>query len=137
VALITASANWESKVSDTCLAAALRFAEWQEKVREVYSVGVAENPDAMIATAIIDACIDLKKAAEAGKPITFCGEPILSPNGRVHWRLLSKKHNWSRKYGPAITRCRNGLVDEGILETIYDEDTRKATGYYSFRGQGL
>jgi hypothetical protein len=125
VALISASANWESEVSPACMAAALRFAEWQGEVREVYCAGVARNDDAIITGVILDGVAEALKAHEEGKPKLVGKRPLVkevtdwrddSPLALVSFRLLTQSKNWSRKWSaPALNRVRKALQDEGTL----------------------
>jgi hypothetical protein len=107
VAMVTASANGDSTITEECMAAALRFMEWQEKVRKAYSAGVAANPDAVVASAILDAFEEYRDAE--GKPQW------------VKFWDVGRKKNWSKKYGSTVTRVRKSLAEErSLLEESED-----------------
>ena len=119
VALISASANRDKSITKECLAAAFKFGQWQETIKYNYRPSRAENKDAEIENAIIDAF----KEQGIGKYVRF--------------RELLHKKNWSRKYGsPNVTRVKRAMVDEGILDQQMEHDgngkeTKKATGKYA------
>jgi hypothetical protein len=115
VAVISASANWDRTITPECLAAALRFAEWQEKVKMVYQASEALNLDATITGAILDALDE-----EGGELVKF--------------RDLSRKKNWSRKYGATnVTRVKDALTRDGLIyaEQVPDKNGEPIHGRYT------
>jgi hypothetical protein len=116
VAVISSSANGDSKVTDAAVAAAIEFARWQAKVRETYGPGVALNQDAQVSSAILDGLLALSKKT---------GKVAL-----VKWRDFVSSKNLNRKFGsPMVTRNRDSLVQGGQLICEVGEDKRP-TGYY-------
>ena len=101
VAIISASANQDHQVTRAGLQAAFRMMEWQERVREVYRPGSAENPDAQCTSAILDA---IKAAGN-------------DEDGRPKWvkqSVLARQNNWYRKFGgPMINRVFGSLRTVG------------------------
>jgi len=95
VALITASANNETTIRRECVEAALRFAGWQEAIRQYYRPGMGENQDARAYEAIITA----------------------APAGRFKWSELCKNRNLYRKFSTTtLNRVRAAMVREGLLD---------------------
>jgi hypothetical protein len=93
VALISACANGDTVVNAECLEAALRFGEWQERVREVYKAGVAETLEARCTSAILDV---LEAAG--------IDEETKLPNW-VKIRPIRQAKNWDKKFGgPMLQR---------------------------------
>jgi len=109
VAAISASMNQEQVISRACLEAALRFAEWQERVKTVYCPGEARNPDAVLTTEMLTAFEEAHK---------------LKPNSWHKFRDMARAHNWNRKFGPVTTRVRDSLVRDGFLEEEMGEDDK-------------
>jgi hypothetical protein len=118
VALISASANHDTTITEECMQAALRFAEWQELVKMVYCASPAQNDDAKITVAILAA---LKE--EGGEMVRF--------------RDLARKHNWARKFGsPAVTRVKWSLIKEELIHAelrIDPETDNPIPGEYTGR----
>jgi hypothetical protein len=111
VAVITAAVNGDREVGTECLAAALRFAEWQERVRAYYAPSEAQNIDAVVSHTIMEALEAWDKE---------------HPNRFARFRDLARKHNWHRKYGATtLTRNRKALVHEGLLEEEEDDKGRR------------
>jgi len=52
VALIQACCNGDREITKGSFEAAMRFAEWQERLRGTFQAGLAENPDAICYSAI-------------------------------------------------------------------------------------
>src|ERR1035438_10454960 len=46
IALITSACNGDTEITKSCLEAALRFCEWQQRLRQVFKPGLAETKDA-------------------------------------------------------------------------------------------
>jgi hypothetical protein len=101
VAIISASANQDHQVTKAGLQAALTLMEWQERVRDVYRAGSAENPDAQCTSAILDA---IKAAGN-------------DEDGHPKWvkqSVMAREGNWYRKFGgPMINRVFASLRATG------------------------
>lgn len=124
VAVISASLNGDSEVSEECMAAALRFAEWQMKVREHYAPGEGENPEAVLTGIVLRAFAECHAAANSTKPWMDSGQPVCK-RGYINLRRISRKKGWSEKYGPMLARVINSLVATGELEQYEDEPEGK------------
>jgi hypothetical protein len=102
VALLSASANGDKVVSRECMQAALEFAKWQERLREVFTVGVAaENSlEAQFTESLI---IALK---QKGADTKF-----------VSWRRLAHDRKWEIRFGPRVVNTTvENLIQSGTLE---------------------
>lgn len=117
VAVISSSASGERDLTEACVTAAIRFAEWQYRVRLVYGPGMALNQDAQCCSAILDALHEA--SARSGK---------LNP---VKWRDFVNNKSFNRKFGSSmVTRTRESLINGGHLEAELD-DKNKRTGRYA------
>ncbi|MFZ0800106.1 MAG: bifunctional DNA primase/polymerase [Terriglobales bacterium] len=123
VALITSALNGDPEVTKEAMEKALLFCEWQERVRQVYRPGIAENKEAECFEAVI--------AALNEKGI---GVPI-------PWSRTMNAKSYYRKYSPTLlNRVKKALKDEGIITFEMEEDgqgrpTKKATGNVILRGK--
>lgn len=109
VAILSASLNGEEIVTDECMQAALRFMEWQERVRAGYTASKARNDSAKLATAILEAL----------------QEHGVDENGEHRWvrlRELNRMYNWSRKYGSSVTQVRLSLEADQLIRAKYQTD---------------
>ena len=103
VAIISSSANRESAVSVECMETALRFAEWQERIRAVYCPGDAQSKDGECTAALLRKCDKFRDTD--GMPLWFS------------WNKMYKNTSWNKTYGPdLVKRMRGGLVAMGSLE---------------------
>jgi hypothetical protein len=107
VALISAAANHDKTLTPECIQAALRFAEWQEKIKSVYCASEALNLDGQITGAILDAL-----AEEEGDYVKF--------------RDLFHQKNWKRFGSSNVTRVKQSLIAEKIIDAELATD--KTTG---------
>ena len=121
IALISASANREGKVSEACMRAAIFFAEWQEEVRRVYVPGDSESRDGDCTASILRR-VERERDAD-GKPKWF------------KWNRVYKSTSWNKTFGPdLVRRMRAGLVEMGTLDEEKtepepgDEKKRKPEG---------
>jgi len=106
IALITSAMHGESEVSDLSMECALRFCEWQERLRENFRPGMSENLEGKCTEAIL---------AIVGK---------LTTNKAAIWSNVAKKYNWYRKFGASLCiRIRTALVLGGEIE--FDKESGK------------
>lgn len=123
VALITSALNGDPEVTQRAMKKALLFCEWQERLRQVYRPGIAENKEAECFEAVI--------AALNEKGI---GVPI-------PWSRTMNAKSYYRKYSPTLlNRVKKALKDEGIITIEMEEDekgrpTKKPTGNVILRGK--
>lgn len=95
VALITSAANSDSQVTDESLDAALRFMQWQEKIREVYQPAKGANEWQECAQVV-------EKAFEN------------APGKAAKWRDICQKNNWYRKYR-CLKQVKQSLEEAGVI----------------------
>lgn len=109
LAVIWTSANREMEETTECMACALEFVTWQEKVRHHYTAGVAENLAATCAGDILSAF-----SAYRGPD---------DKTVHANWRDVCRKNNWTRTYGDMLLRQRDALIGEKVLvpRVIKDE----------------
>jgi hypothetical protein len=108
VAILSASGNHEAVVTAECMAAAIRFAEWQVKLRNVFQPGEAMNQQAEARNKVMKG---LKAAGAESK--------------YVSWRRLSHDLKWGATYGDwIISKCIEGLQEAGEIcfKMVVDED---------------
>ncbi len=114
VALLTAAANGDKTVGVECMNAAIEFAKWQGRLREVFKIGVAaENSlEAQFTEALLGA---LKQKGGEQKHIA--------------WRRLVHDRKWEERFGPRVVNTTvKALVESGTLEIytyiVKDENQR-------------
>jgi hypothetical protein len=102
VALLAASANGDKEVGIECMKAAIEFAEWQGRLREVFTIGVAAefSLEAQFAEALIGA---LKQKGGDKKFIA--------------WRRLAHDRKWVERFGPRVVNTTvENLIKSGMIE---------------------
>lgn len=104
VAYITAAINGDEYVSSKALTAAIRFIEWQKKLRIFYQPAKGANEHSECVEAIEDAF-----RRSPGK----CG----------NWREMSRNGNWHRRFPRVLTGVKKMMVAEGVL--VYDKGSKK------------
>lgn len=129
IALVTAAVNGDREITGECFEAALRFMEWQERLRSVYRPGVAETKEAECYEAVYTALHErhTKQKAEGfvHKRLVRYDLPIEEPE---RWRLLHfaqivNSKSYYRKYAGLIDRVRKSMADNGIIEEVYQLET--------------
>jgi hypothetical protein len=138
VALVSASANHESEVSEACMRAALRFMEWQELIRATYEAGVAENQDAVITSAVMD---KLKSYGKNPEDSISVPEQDMGHYKWVKWWPMYRRTNWRKRWGSAKMKyIKAAMIEEGTIEeemkVVEDEGSKrvKPTGRVRFHG---
>jgi hypothetical protein len=130
-ALISASANGDREVTAACMVAALAFADWQMQVRKVYVAGEAENDDAKVTGLLMSAFEEVEQSLTEGNPRQVAGKPIIDHAGWTNFRLLQQSKSWHKRYSASMVgRNLAALVQQGMLERDYDEDTKQPTNKY-------
>lgn len=120
VALLAASANRDDEVTPECMAAAIRFMEWQARLREVFKPSVAlETAEAKFA----------ERAMAA----------FVRKGGREHainWKRVANDLKWSDRFGDRVVASgieamfRTGRI---IPEVVEGKDGRKTKSKYLIR----
>jgi len=135
VALVTAAVNGDKEITAPCLAAAFRFVEWQERLRAKFRPGLAETKEAECLEAVYHALLEQHQKQKAAGTFPK-GADLIGHDGESLWRLLNytdvvKGRNLYRKYGSMVTRIKNIMVEDGILERIkeiQDDEGEKPEG---------
>ncbi len=101
VAILAASANGEFEVSVGCMTAAIKFIEWQCRLREVFRPSEAKDtPEAVLGEIMMNR---FHKLAGLGK------EPI-------SWRRVAHDSKWWKHGASLVNRTLDGLVKMGQLD---------------------
>jgi hypothetical protein len=145
VALVTAAVNGDKEITAPCLAAAFRFVEWQERLRAKFRPGLAETKEAECLEAVYHALLEQHQKQKAAGTFPK-GADLIGRDGKSLWQCLNytdvvKARNLYRKYGSMVTRIKNVMVEDGILERIKEIETDekgkesegKATPFYVLR----
>ena len=137
-ALVTAAVNGDREITRECFEAALRFMEWQQRLRAVYRPGLAETKEAECYEAVYSALHEryTKQQAE-----NFIHEKVrnytLGLNESEQWRLLHfaqvvNSKSYYRKFAGLIDRVKKSMVENEIIaevrETEEDEQGREKKG---------
>jgi len=102
IALLTAAANGDDIVGVGCMNAAIEFAKWQGRLREVFTIGVAaENSlEAQFTEALLGAL------RQRGGEEKF-----------IAWRRLAHDRKWEERFGPRVVNTTvKALIESGTLE---------------------
>ena len=105
VAVITASCNGDSEITRECLDAALRFAEWQERIQKVYQPALSDDKFDQFVSEIKESLL----MAQKNKPRDYY----------LRWRELSRKNHWYDLYSRAVMPMKAMLIKDGFLERKY------------------
>ena len=121
VAVITASCNGDDHVTVEGMQAALRFAEWQERVISVYQPAESDNMYAKFMIAVEKAC----RKALKDKPSTYY----------LNWRDLCNSQSFYRDYPQQVQSMKSLLVRDNLItpKITKDEDGEKSVDYNFFR----
>jgi hypothetical protein len=104
VALITSAVNGDAEITTEAMASALKFMEWQEKIRRVYRPAKGSNEHE-------ECVIEIEDTFRA------------APGRALNWREISQRKNWHRRFPRAIRGMKKMLMDEGKLG--YDKKSGK------------
>jgi hypothetical protein len=96
VALITASANGDKKITPEAFEAAREFMEWQEKIRMLYAPARSRHPYAQ--------CMDMVM------------DYFEKSTGLINWRNVAKSEHWyGREFSHELMKVKNNLISDGVL----------------------
>ena len=108
----------------------MRFAEWQERLRETFQAGLAENPDAICYTAIHRALEDqYDKQRESKVPPKgadkFENEQSAQLN-LLHFPSILRSKSYYRRFGTLmINRVKMSMINEGLLLEVKEENVEE------------
>lgn len=125
IALLAAHANGESKVTREGMEAAMKFMEWQMKLRGVFKPGVAEN---VVSARAAERILDTLQRVEVEPALR---RKYVTADGYVKWRRVSHDHKWAKTFGPDVVyRVMESLINCGELEPMPGEDDGKPDKRY-------
>ena len=104
VAYISAAINGDEAVTEDCIAAALHFGGWQDRIREVFKPAKGAYEDQECVNAVLEAFVK-------------------APGKAANWRELARKKHWSRKFPRSLSRVKRLLEETG--ELTLDKGTKK------------
>jgi len=126
VALIQSCCNGDHEITKASLEAAMRFAEWQERLRGTFQAGVAENPDAICYSAVHRALEEqYDKQRSTGVPPK--GADMIESGKAAQLRLLHfpsimRSKSYYRRFGTLmINRVKMSMINEGLLGEVKEE----------------
>src|SRR5262249_41678572 len=136
VALVTAALNGNKEITRDCLFAALRFVEWQERLRAEFKPGLAETKDAECTEAVWAALKaqyeHQKKAGEHPQGADKIGYAKENLWKLINYSKVLSSKNLYRKYGKLVTGVKATLVEDGFIEFVkkvdYDENGKEKEG---------
>ena len=121
VALLTASANHEGTVSVECMACAIKFMEWQAKLRTVFQPAEAiGTPESVLGEIIMRKLTAMPKSDAKGS--------LKNSKGEIKWRRVAHDCKWARQFGASVLdRAIKSLVSVGELKwgEEYDDSINK------------
>ena len=145
IALVTAAINGDREITAPCLAAALRFVEWQERLRSVFKPGLAETKEAECYEAVYAALRaqhdHQRRNDEFPKGADLIGYAKEVLPRFLHFTNVMTAKNLYRKYGKFVTGVKNTMLQEGIIEQVIEiefdeqghETNRKKTPFFVLR----
>jgi len=147
IALVTAAVNDDREITKDCFESALRFMEWQERIREIYRPGLAETKEAEAYESVYSALWErLKKQINEG--ISPKGADEISNDKQHQCRLLHfarvvNAKSYYRKYAGLIDRVKRSMAENGIITEVHEidfddrgnEKKGKKTPFVTLRGK--
>lgn len=103
--LITSAINEDVFITKECVAAALKFMEWQEKVRLVYRAAEAIRLDEQFV-------IEVERAFKES-------------NWVMDFRAAIRSNNWSRTFAGRVSALKADLVKQGMMTRIKVPGSKK------------
>jgi hypothetical protein len=147
IALVTAGVNGDREIGKECFEAALRFVEWQERIREIYRPGLAETKEAEAYESVYSALWErLKKQMNDG--ISPKGADEITSNEEkqcllLHFTQVINAKSYYRKYAGLIDRVKRSMAENGIITEVHEiefddrgnEKKGKKTPFVTLRGR--
>jgi hypothetical protein len=131
-ALVTAAVNGDREITKECFEAALRFMEWQQRLRAVYRPGLAETKEAQCYEAVYTALYEGYTKQQAENFVhKKAKDYVIAMKEPEQWKLLHftqivNSKSYYRKFAGLIDRAKKSMVDNGIIAEVreMDEDGR-------------
>jgi Bifunctional DNA primase/polymerase, N-terminal len=147
IALVTAALNGDREITKECFGAALRFMEWQERIREIYRPGLAETKEAEAYESVYSALWEQRKK-QIGEGISPKRAEEITKDKQeqcklLHFTQIVNAKSYYRKYAGLIDRVKKSMADNGVITEIreYETDAHgnekkgKKTPFVSLRGR--
>jgi hypothetical protein len=128
IALITAACNGDTEITKSCLEAAFRFCEWQERLRQVFKPGLAETKDAEAFEAVWSALKEqYNKQKKAGETHPKAINLALDMGQENRWKLIHftdvlNSKSYYRRYARFISQVRKTLLEEGFIHEVREDE---------------
>jgi hypothetical protein len=134
-ALVTAAINGDREITKECFEAALRFMEWQERLRAVYRPGLAETKEAECYEAVYTALHEryTKQQAE-----NFVHEKVqnytIDISEPEQWKLLHfaqvvNSKSYYRRFAGLIDRAKKSMIDNEIIAEVREKGEEDERGH--------
>jgi hypothetical protein len=125
-ALVQSCCNGDHEITKESLEAAMRFAEWQERLRGTFQAGLAENPDAICYSAIHRALEDQydkqKESRVPPKGANRFEDEESAQLKLLHFPSIMRSKSYYRRFGSLmINRVKMSMVNEGLLREVKEE----------------
>jgi hypothetical protein len=122
VALVTAAVSGDKEITASCLDAAFRFVEWQERLRRKFKPGLAETKEAECLEAVYAALHEQhdrqRRTGTFPRGADLIGHGKNDLSKMLNFTDVVKGKNLYRKYSSLITRVKNTMMDDGIIQRI-------------------
>jgi hypothetical protein len=137
-ALVTAAVNGDREITKECFEAALRFMEWQQRLRAVYRPGLAETKEAECYEAVYAALHERYTKQQAENFVQRKSKDYeIAMDETQRWKLLHfseivNSKSYYRRFAGLIDRAKRSMIDNEIIaevrETEEDERGRERKG---------
>ncbi len=137
-ALVTAAVNGDREITKECFEAALRFMEWQQRLRAVYRPGLAETKEAECYEAVYAALHERYTKQQAENFVHRKSKDYeIAMDEAQRWKLLHfseivNSKSYYRRFAGLIDRAKKSMIDNEIItevrETEEDERGRERKG---------
>ena len=126
VALIQACCNGDREITKGSFEAAMRFAEWQERLRGTFQAGLAENPDAICYSAIhraLEEQHDKQRESKVPPKGAHKFEDSESEQLKLlHFPSIMRSKSYYRRFGSLmINRVKTSMINEGLLREVKEQ----------------
>ena len=113
VALLTSSCNKDAEVKPEGMAAAIRFMEWQVRLREVFKPSVA---------------LDMAEAKFAEQAM----QTFIRKGGQqqpINWKRIANDRKWGDRYGDRLVASGiKWMIETGRIYAIEESDDKDPSG---------
>ena len=135
VALVTAAVNGDREITRECFEAALRFVEWQQRLRAVYRPGLAETKEAECYEAVYTALHERHARQQAENLVHRKAKQYeIEMDEAERWRLLHfsevvNSKSYYRKFAGLIDRVKRSMVENEIIAEVREKGEEDERGH--------